>query len=92
VFKQKWTKIVETREGFSVELSGRAGIIYSKGNQTILVDSEMLTGRHSFVVYPQSIDKWDSGDAITEVERKEIAENIKRALNWKGVSVDIDWE
>jgi hypothetical protein len=37
----------------------------------------------------KNIKKWDSGEDIDEFERKTIVDNIVRALNFRGLKVDI---
>jgi hypothetical protein len=52
------------------------------------IAGELLT--EGFVVYLATIGPWDNGDATDEDKRSQIADHVKRALEWGGMRVDLD--
>ena len=50
MFKEIRTNVVESDEGFSVEVLGRTGIKYTEGSKTLIVDSEVLLGPHGMMI------------------------------------------
>jgi hypothetical protein len=42
MFKETRKNVVESDEGFSIEVLGRTGIKYTEGEKTMFVDSEVL--------------------------------------------------
>jgi hypothetical protein len=88
---------VVSDEGFSVELVGRGGIIYREPPREIRVDSETLAlgGRFDVVIYANSIRNW--GEPYGQVpiepnERRQIVDNIRRALEFRGLRIDVEGE
>jgi hypothetical protein len=89
MFKQIKPNLVQSDEGFSVQTTGWTGIIYTQGEKTINVDSEFLMGPQYDIVVNANIKKWDSGDEISDSERKLVVNNIVRALRFQGMKVDV---
>jgi hypothetical protein len=84
-------RVITSDEGFSVTFYGLTGIHYTQGQQTLFVDSELLLS-NGIMIALNDIKKWDSGETIDEETRKEIADNITRAFNWKGFEVEVPKE
>ncbi len=92
MFKLLKANLVESDEGFSVETIGGTGIRYVQGGKPLFVDSEFLMGpKFDIVLGARGIKQWDSGENIDEHQRKLIADNIVRALVFRGMKVDVRW-
>ena len=84
--------VVESTDGYSVEVLGRTGIIYSEGSKVMRIDSEVLAGPSGMVVYTDSINRWDPPYSETElsaVQKSRIVENIKAAFLFRGFKIQV---
>ena len=72
------------RKPFTVQLSGKAGIIYKEQGKVMFIDSELLSGAEfDIVVYTDSISQWEPpyhAEAIDEKEKERIKLNVASAL------------
>lgn len=77
-------------ETFSIKMHGRAGMTYSEGENSIEIDSEMLSGRFDLVVYQGSVAQWSGGStaSVSEEEKARIIGNVRQFLESKGLKVD----
>jgi hypothetical protein len=91
MFAKPKPNIVESNEGFSVEILGQIGLKYTQEKKTLFVDSEMLVGPFHIVIYANRVEKWDSGESIDEGTKTTIVNNIHRALVFNGVNAYIQW-
>jgi hypothetical protein len=89
MFKIPRVNVIESDEGFSVEVLGRTGLKYIQGNNTLFIDSEILSGSIGFTVYISQTKKWDSGEMIDEETKQIIADNICRAFAFRGFKTHI---
>jgi len=83
--------LIESDEGFSVEVLGRTGLLYKEGNKSIQIDSEILTGDRIAVI-KKSIKKWSppyEDESIDDNKRDLIMENIQRAFEFDNTIIDI---
>ena len=84
--------IIESDEGFSVEVLGRAGLLYIEGTKKLEVDSEVLAGPSGIVIYQNSIKSWNppyDNELIDENERNRIVDNIRRAFRFQGFEIQV---
>ncbi len=84
--------VIQSEEGFSVEVLGRTGLIYTEGSRSLRISSEVLAGPHGLVIYRDSIKSWDSPhdtETIDEAMRDTIIENIRRAFRFDGFEIEI---
>jgi hypothetical protein len=49
--------VIESDEGFSVEVLERVGMLYREGDKSILIDSEVVTGP-TVLMNSRSIREW----------------------------------
>ena len=92
MFRIPRANVIESDEGFSVEILGLAGLKYTENDKTLDVDSEILTGQSGLGIYKDSIQFWNSpnnDEAIDETERERIVDNIKRAFKFRGFEIDV---
>ena len=86
---------IESDDGFSVEILGRGGLCYSEAGHEMRVDSEFLAlgSRFDMVVYGGSVRRWKppySEETIDSAKRALILDNIRRALESRGLRIDMD--
>lgn len=85
--------VIESDEGFSVEVLGPEYVLYVEGPRSVHIDSEYLMGPRGLVIYPSSIKRWDaphSTDVIDKATRERIVENIRRAFRFSGHEIAVD--
>ncbi len=84
--------VIESDEGFSVEVLGPEYVRYVEGPRSLHVDSEFLMDPSALTIYPSSIKRWDpphSTEVIDKATRERIVENIRRALRFTGVEIAV---
>ena len=94
MFKKKYNNLVESNEGYSVKILGRAGIQYREGSKIFYIDSEIECGLYDIVVYKKRIRDWESPigsyEPIAEKKRDEIVANICQALLFLGYIAEVE--
>jgi hypothetical protein len=91
MFKIPRVNVIESDEGFSVEVLGRTGLLYIEGEKSIKIDSEVLRSSEIAVV-KESIQKWNppyDAEIIDDDKREAIIENIRNAFNFSGAYISI---
>jgi hypothetical protein len=83
------TNVVESDEGFSLEVLGRTGIRFTEQGKTMHIDSEVLQGPSGLIMYTDSITKWDDGENVDERMRNKIVENIRAAFRFRGLEIQV---
>ena len=86
--------VIQSSEGFSVEVLGRTGLLYVEGEKSIHMSSEMLVSSSPtlLALYTRSIKAWDppnDDEAIGEIKRNEIVENICRAFRFRKFEIEV---
>jgi len=89
MFKIPRVNVIESDEGFSVEVLGRTGLRYIQQDKSLFINSELSVAPHDMMIFANSIIKWDSGDPIDEKTKGTIIDNILRAFAWQGVKPDV---
>jgi hypothetical protein len=92
MFKIPRVNVIESDEGFSVEVLGLTGLLYTEGKKMIHMDSEVIALPKGLMIYRGSIKKWDdpySSEPIDDKKRQMIVENIQRAFRFRGFEIDI---
>jgi hypothetical protein len=91
MFKIPRVNVIESDEGFSVEVLGRTGLLYKEGNKSIRIDSEILN-QDEIAVIQESIRTWGppySQETIDDNKRDLIMENIRRAFAFENTKIEI---
>lgn len=86
------TNVIESDEGYSVEMLGPAGLRYSEGDRVFFIDSEMLAGPDGVIVYSESIKVESSVDAaspLDSAEKTRIIANIREAFRFRGFKIQV---
>lgn len=84
--------VIQSDEGFSVELLGYRGLLYTEGSKTLKIDSEILYGPSDLVLYKDSIKFWKppyDNEIIDEGKREAIIENVRRAFRFRGYEIAV---
>jgi hypothetical protein len=84
--------VIESDEGYSLEVLGRAGLRYREPPREMIIDSEVLMGTPPLVVYTVSIRRWNqpfAEEVIDEGKRRQIVDNIRRAFRFEGFEIAI---
>ncbi len=89
MFKIPRANVIESDEGFSVEVLGRTGLKYIQGDKILHVDSEVLMGHPDLMIAVSGIGNWDSGEPIKGKTKNQIIDNIISAYTWQGVELDL---
>jgi len=92
MFKIPRENVIESDEGFSVEVLGRTGVLYTEASRTLRVDSEVLAGPSGLVIYKNSFHTWGlphDNETIDEIKRDAIIENIRRAFRFRGFEISV---
>lgn len=96
MFKVPKVNVIESDEGFSIEVLGRTGLRYTQGDKTLFVDSEIQAfgSPISLVISKSSIRSWDTPydrELIDDATRDIIVDNIRRAFAFKGHKIDVGY-
>jgi Immunity protein 74 len=94
MFKIPRVNVIESDEGFSVEVLGRTGLLYVEGEKTVHISSEMLVsfGPALLALYTSSIKTWDSpndNEVIDSKKRDIIVDNVRRAFHFQGFEIEV---
>ena len=85
--------LIESDEGFSVEVLGRAGLRYTEGERVLILDSEVLAGPSGIILFSNNI--WVESrskrkiDNIDQKDIERIIENVRAAFKFQGFEIQI---
>ena len=96
MFRIPRVNVVESDEGFSVEVMGRTRLRYTQGDKTLLVDCEIQAygSPIAIVIFKSSIQNWGppyDKDLIDNATRDIIIDNIRRAFAFEGHKIDVGY-
>lgn len=89
MFNTPRPNVIESTEGYSVQVLGRVGLRHIEKGKSIEIDSEVLAGDPAIGIYSNSICKWDDGSSIDDATRCRIIQNIKDAFKSQGANIDV---
>lgn len=84
--------VIQSDEGFSVEVLGRTGLLYTESSRQLHIDSEVLAGPSGLLIYEASIKSWNpphEREIIDGAKRESIVENIRRAFRFRGFEIEV---
>ena len=85
--------VIESTEGYSVEVLSRVGLIYTEDERSIKIDSEIISDPIGVEIVTDSKYTWvdlDNNKVLFSAEERErILNNIKSALIFDGYDVVI---
>ncbi|MBC7877283.1 MAG: hypothetical protein H7Y59_08950 [Anaerolineales bacterium] len=91
MFTKSRVNVIESDEGFSVEVLGRVGLLYTEGIKTLHIDSEAMAG-NSIVINKRSIHKWNppfDEEEIDDNKINSIIDNITKAFDFAKIGVRV---
>lgn len=85
------TNVIESDEGFSVEVLGPTGLRYIEPGRILWLDSEMLAGPAGLILYSGNMKPEGSAETITldSVDRDRIVENVRAAFRFRGFEIQV---
>lgn len=81
--------VIESDEGFAVEVIGPTKVSYTEGKKVLYLDSEYLDGPAGLVIYKNSIKKWDNTIEVDEKDRDRIVDNIRSAFRYRDIKIEV---
>ena len=88
--------VIESENGFSVEILGRTGIEYRESSKAMFIESEILmTDVPNVAIWKDHIRAWKpphDKEPVSEEKRTEILRHICAALKWRNTQVEIHSE
>jgi hypothetical protein len=95
-FRVPRVNVIESSQGFAVEVLGRTGLRYKEGGRDLFIDSEVLAAGFGLLVIANSIQNWEptprSPSDMERAEQVRIIENIQRAFASEGRKVEVQPE
>jgi hypothetical protein len=92
-FRVPKVNVIESSQGFAVEVLGRTGLRYTEGSRDLFIDSEVLAAGYGLLVIANSIQNWGpkprGSSDMERAERVRIIENIQRAFASQGEKIEI---
>ncbi|MBP6789495.1 MAG: DUF2002 family protein [Candidatus Promineofilum sp.] len=91
-YKKGQESVIECDEGFSVQVLGRAGLLYREGERHLYINSELLMGPTAQVIYTNSIKAWGppfEQEQIDAAKKAQIIDNVRRAFRWTGYEIEV---
>ena len=86
------TNVIESDEGFSVEVLGPTGLRYAEGGCVLHLDSEMLVGPALLILYSRNmtIESPGNGPAgLNQEEKERVVENVRAAFRFRGFEIEV---
>ena len=85
------TNVIESDEGFSVEVLGPTGLRYVELGRTLRLDSEMLAGPAGLILYTGNMKLEGSADVLSldAADRDRIVENVRAAFRFRGFEIQV---
>lgn len=92
MFRKNRSNLIESDEGFKVEVLGLTGVLYIEGERRLFIDSEVLLGSSGMAIYANSIKMWEppfADEEIDESKKAAIIENVRRAFRSEGFEIHV---
>jgi hypothetical protein len=96
-FSEPEPNVIESTDGFSVEVFGRTGLRYREGERSVWIDSEVLAKPRTIAMAKASIRMWEGPEpeVVGGGDRDRISDNVKRAFEACGYELQVhepfDW-
>lgn len=83
--------VIESDEGYSVEVLGPTGLRYVEPDRVLWLDSEMLAGPAGLILYSENMKLEGSEEMIAfdAGERDRIVENVRAAFRFRGFEIQV---
>jgi hypothetical protein len=83
--------VIESSDGFSVEVLGRAGLKYVENDHVMMIYSEVVA-TEGIAIWKRTIVKWEppyEAEVIDSQRRDTILNNIKKAFEFRGTRIQV---
>ncbi len=84
--------VIDSDEGFSVEVLLPDGLLYKEGTKILHIESDRVIGPAILGMYKDTIRAWDPPDdgiVINKRKRDRIVDNIRRAFRFRGIEIEV---
>jgi hypothetical protein len=84
--------VVQSEDGYSVEVIPRTTIRYTEGNRTMVIGSEPLVPAGAMALYTHQMHGWDpphDREPLDSRERTRIIEHIRAAFDFMGWTLEV---
>ena len=92
MFSEPRINLIESDEGFSVEVLDRTHVRYTEGRRTVVVDAEVLVGEPAIAIHVSTIKHWDppyDDKLIGKEAHGRMADNMRRAFRFTGHEIAV---
>jgi hypothetical protein len=92
MFRTPRVNVFESDEGFSIEVLGRTGLLYTEGPKSMLIDSEVLASPGGIAIIKKSIHAWNppyEKEHIDAIKQKTIIDNVCHAFRSQGEDISV---
>jgi hypothetical protein len=92
MFSEPRINVIESDEGFSVEVLDRLTVRYTEGPRTMVINAEVLVGEPAIAIHTTSMKRWDppyDGEIIDKAARDRMVDNIRRAFRFTGHEIAV---
>lgn len=73
-----------------VELTGRAGALFTQGARTMELDGELMASGDVWVLYSSSVGLWNDGNEASAADKQSIVQEVVDLLAKEGVRVVVE--
>jgi len=77
--------VIESDEGYSVEVLGRTGLRYIENGKELILDSEVLMGPAGMIL----LTRQGSIKDLSAQDKHRIVENVRAAFKFRGFDIEI---
>lgn len=91
MFSRPHVNLMESQNGYSVEILSRTKLLYRQGKKSMYIDAEGLADP-AFLIYRNSMKTWlppYDGEEISDMDRDKIIENIRAAFHFYGMELQV---
>ena len=91
MFSVPRVNVIQSSDGFSVEVLGRSGLKYQEKDHVMMIYAEVLA-TDGIAIWQRTMKKWEPPHESEEIDsdrRGEILGNIKRAFSFRGTRIQI---
>jgi len=91
MFETPHPNLIQSSEGFSVEVVSRVKLVYTEFGKKAEIDCEWLAGPSALIVYTDTLTHWTDpkGVKISYEDKVRIIENIRKAFRFRGVEIEV---
>ena len=83
--------MIESDDGFSVEVLFPSGLLYVEGECKMHIISDFLVGPDALALYSDSVKSWAGNEcaSISDEKKARIIDNIREAFRFRGFEIHV---